>query len=133
MLFTELLEILLDMRSRMAFLIQTEQHTTEKETKLIGGQKIRSKTPICVDSAYMHSKSHKFRNNFQKLQACLAKQFDAYCYPDDIGCVNGNQTLGENAADLAGLQIAYKAYQQTTKQELLEVPMFTSDQVGSSL
>ena len=39
----------------------------------------------------------------------LAKQYDAYCPFKDL-CVNGQQTLSENIADLAGLSASYDAW-----------------------
>lgn len=39
----------------------------------------------------------------------LAAQFDAYCPKPDL-CVKGQQVLGENIADLAGLLVAHDAY-----------------------
>ena len=39
----------------------------------------------------------------------LAKQYDAYCPFKDL-CVNGEQTLSENIADLAGLSASYDAW-----------------------
>lgn len=60
---------------------------------------------------------------------CLANQFSKYCYKD-IGCINGNQTLPENAADLAGLNLAFRAFKDLNKPQRLKfAPMFTSDQV----
>jgi putative endopeptidase len=50
------------------------------------------------------------REAFDKLCAQLVGQFDAY-EPLPGKKVNGQLTLGENIADLSGLQIAYKAYQ----------------------
>ncbi len=50
------------------------------------------------------------RQAFEKLTAKLAAQYDAY-EPIPGKHVNGHLTLGENIADLSGLQIAYKAYE----------------------
>jgi putative endopeptidase len=50
------------------------------------------------------------RKAFEALTAKLAAQFDAY-EPIKGQHVNGKLTLGENIADLSGLQIAYKAYE----------------------
>jgi putative endopeptidase len=41
--------------------------------------------------------------------AKLVAQFNGYCPLSDL-CVNGKQTMSENSADLAGLQVAYDAY-----------------------
>jgi putative endopeptidase len=49
------------------------------------------------------------RKAFDALGAKLAAQFDAY-EPVPGHHVNGKLTLGENIADLSGLEIAYKAY-----------------------
>uniref|UniRef100_A0AC34FJG1 Uncharacterized protein n=1 Tax=Panagrolaimus sp. ES5 TaxID=591445 RepID=A0AC34FJG1_9BILA len=61
---------------------------------------------------------------------CLIQQFNKYCY-DGIGCVNGNQTVDENIADLAGLKAAFKAYKKQTKPQfrLTKAPMFSTDQL----
>jgi putative endopeptidase len=49
------------------------------------------------------------RKNFDARTSALAKQYDAYEPLPGIH-INGQLTLGENIADLAGLVIAYKAY-----------------------
>jgi putative endopeptidase len=49
------------------------------------------------------------RKNFDARTQALAKQYDAYEPLPGIH-INGQLTLGENIADLAGLVIAYKAY-----------------------
>ena len=49
------------------------------------------------------------RKAFDQLSASLAAQYDAY-EPIPGHKVNGRLTLGENIADLSGLQISYKAY-----------------------
>jgi len=54
------------------------------------------------------------RKAFDKLGARLAAQFDAY-EPVPGHKINGRLTLGENIADLSGLEIAYKAYQLSLK------------------
>jgi putative endopeptidase len=46
---------------------------------------------------------------FKAAGAALAEQFDGYKPFPDLG-VNGQQTLGENIADLAGLAASYDAY-----------------------
>jgi len=50
------------------------------------------------------------RRNFEARSAQLAKQYDRYAPLPGLR-VNGQLTLGENIADLAGLVIAHKAYQ----------------------
>ncbi|MEO8153990.1 MAG: M13 family metallopeptidase [Rhizobacter sp.] len=52
------------------------------------------------------------RKAFDELGNRLAAQYDTY-EPIPGHKVNGRLTLGENIADLSGLQIAYKAYRQT--------------------
>lgn len=52
------------------------------------------------------------RSAFKALGDRLAAQFDAY-EPISGRHVNGRLTLGENIADLSGLQIAYKAYHRS--------------------
>jgi putative endopeptidase len=47
--------------------------------------------------------------NYRAASAALAIQFNRYCPVFDF-CVNGQQVLGENIADLAGLRTAYDAY-----------------------
>ncbi len=51
------------------------------------------------------------RKAFEALAQRLVDQYDGYC-PLDEGkfCVNGRLTLGENIGDLAGLEMAYRAY-----------------------
>ncbi|MBT9491902.1 MAG: M13 family metallopeptidase [Paucibacter sp.] len=49
---------------------------------------------------------------FEAIAAKLAAQFDGYS-PIPGKQVNGKLTLGENIADLSGLQIAYKAYKHS--------------------
>ncbi|MBV8604808.1 MAG: M13 family metallopeptidase [Pelomonas sp.] len=52
------------------------------------------------------------RKAFDAIGAKLAAQYDAY-EPIPGKHVNGKLTMGENIADLSGLQIAYKAYEAT--------------------
>lgn len=52
------------------------------------------------------------RKAFEAIGAKLAAQYDAY-EPIPGKHVNGKLTLGENIADLSGLQIAYKAYERS--------------------
>ncbi|XHS76875.1 M13 family metallopeptidase [Burkholderiaceae bacterium UC74_6] len=52
------------------------------------------------------------RKAFEAITSKLVAQFDAY-EPLPGKHVNGKLTLGENIADLSGLQIAYKAYKRS--------------------
>jgi putative endopeptidase len=52
------------------------------------------------------------RAAFKKLGDALVAQYEAY-EPLPGKRINGRLTLGENIADLSGLQIAYKAYQKS--------------------
>jgi putative endopeptidase len=68
------------------------------------------------------------RNDFDVRTAQLARQYDQY-EPLPGLHVNGNLTLGENIADLAGLVIAHKAYQIALGGKLAPVLNgFTGDQ-----
>ncbi|KAI6241990.1 Phosphate-regulating neutral endopeptidase [Aphelenchoides fujianensis] len=71
------------------------------------------------------------KKKFKDRQSCLIDQYSSFCYNDDKQeCVNGKRTLSENAADLAGLQLAYLAYEQAGQKETLAAaPMFSSDQL----
>jgi endothelin-converting enzyme/putative endopeptidase len=51
---------------------------------------------------------------FKAAGEALAKQFDGYKPFPDLG-VNGQQTLGENIADLAGLAASYDAYRASLR------------------
>ncbi len=50
------------------------------------------------------------REEFERRAQVLVEQFNAYVAIDDLH-VNGKLTLGENIADLGGLQMAYRAFQ----------------------
>ncbi|ESQ76977.1 M13 family metallopeptidase [Asticcacaulis sp. AC402] len=50
--------------------------------------------------------------HFQTAGAALARQYDAYCPFPDL-CLNGQQVLSENIADVAGLAAAYDAYKMS--------------------
>lgn len=53
-------------------------------------------------------------SHFQKVTAQLAKQYDAYQPFPDVH-VNGQQTLAENIADVAGISAAYDGYHASLK------------------
>lgn len=74
--------------------------------------------------------SNSSKQSFDDHCNCIVNQFNQYCYPG-IGCVNGNQTIDENVADLAGIKAAYKAYkkQNGPQYRLAKAPMFTNDQL----
>lgn len=66
--------------------------------------------------------------NFNRQGDALAAQYDTYAPFPDLN-VNGRLTLGENIADVAGLQAAYDAYRASLNGE--EAPViggFTGDQ-----
>jgi len=70
------------------------------------------------------------REKFEAAAANLVTQFNAFC-PIDNGetCINGQLTLGENIADLAGLTIAYEAYKMALDgQEAPVIDGLTGDQ-----
>jgi endothelin-converting enzyme len=50
------------------------------------------------------------RENFETRSAKLVAQFNKFC-PFEDACLNGELSLGENIGDLAGLILAYDAYQ----------------------
>ena len=88
------------------------------------------------NSGALFDASGKLRNwwtpqdlkNFQAAGAALAAQYDTYFPFPDLH-VNGELTLGENIADVAGLATAYDAYtlsRQGKPEQVLEG--FTSDQ-----
>jgi putative endopeptidase len=67
--------------------------------------------------------------HFRASGASLAAQFDGYKPFVDLA-VNGKQTLSENIADVAGLNVAFDAYRlATAKSEPLEAAGFNSDQL----
>src|SRR5690606_40832765 len=54
--------------------------------------------------------------HFEAAGKKLAEQYDAY-EPLPGLHINGEQTLGENIADLAGLEVAYQAYINSRSEE----------------
>ena len=60
------------------------------------------------------------RSAFEAIGSRLVAQYEAY-EPLPGRRLNGRLTLGENIADLAGLQIAYKAYQRSLRGQLAPV------------
>ncbi len=65
---------------------------------------------------------------FEEAGAALAAQYDTYKPFPDLA-VNGKLTLGENIADVAGLQAAYDAYRASLKgKEAPVIDGFTGDQ-----
>ncbi len=66
--------------------------------------------------------------HFEQQGAALAKQYDQYKPFPDLA-VNGKLTLGENIADVAGLQAAYDAYRASLGgKEAPVIDGFTGDQ-----
>jgi endothelin-converting enzyme/putative endopeptidase len=49
---------------------------------------------------------------FERRTGCLVRQYGTYVAVDDLR-VNGRLTLGENIADLGGIQLAYRAFVRT--------------------
>jgi putative endopeptidase len=70
------------------------------------------------------------RDAFEALTRKLVAQYNAYCPLDDgTTCVNGGLTLGENIGDLAGLEMAYRAYHLSLNgQEAPVIDGLTGDQ-----
>jgi putative endopeptidase len=68
------------------------------------------------------------REKFEALTVKLVEQFNNFC-PFEDACLNGELSLGENIGDLAGIIIAYDAYQLSLKGEAAPViDGFTGDQ-----
>jgi putative endopeptidase len=55
---------------------------------------------------------------FVKRASCISNQYSNYVIIDDIK-INGKLTLGEDVADLGGLILAYRAWQEDTKGQKL--------------
>lgn len=55
---------------------------------------------------------------YERRAACISDQYSQYTIIDDIK-INGKLTLGEDVADLGGLILAYRAWQQETKNKRL--------------
>jgi putative endopeptidase len=65
---------------------------------------------------------------FRERTEVLVKQFDAFIVLDTVHA-NGRLTLGENIADLGGLNVSYDAFKSTTKdQGNQDIDGFTPDQ-----
>jgi endothelin-converting enzyme/putative endopeptidase len=56
---------------------------------------------------------------FEKRASCISDQYSSYVIIDDIK-INGKLTLGEDVADLGGLLLAYRAWEEDTKGKTLE-------------
>ena len=56
---------------------------------------------------------------YDKRAACFSKQYSSYTAVDEIK-VNGQLTLGENIADNGGLQLAYKAFENSKQKKNVE-------------
>ncbi len=65
---------------------------------------------------------------FVQRSSCISDQYSSYAIIDDIK-INGKLTLGEDVADLGGLLLAYKAWQEDTRgQELQPIEGLTPKQ-----
>ncbi len=66
--------------------------------------------------------------NFQARAERVARQYDAFEVLPGLH-INGEQTLGENIADIGGLRVAYAAFKLATKQKKpVPIDRFTPDQ-----
>ncbi len=66
---------------------------------------------ISTRNAYLLDREHW--SNVEKLKKCLIDEYNAFC-PLKDACVNGQQTMDENLADIAGLQLAFASYRRET-------------------
>lgn len=78
-------------------------------------------------------KEQAFRE-FAKKKACLVRQYSRYCYEEQGLCVSGERTIGENIADIDGIQVAYTAYKFVTQILGADPPIpsmlrYSSDQI----
>jgi predicted metalloendopeptidase len=65
---------------------------------------------------------------FEERAAIVAKQYDAYEVLPGLA-INGQQTLGENIADIGGLRVSYEAFRlATANKKLVPIDGFTPDQ-----
>jgi putative endopeptidase len=65
---------------------------------------------------------------FEKRASCISDQYSQFVVVDDIR-INGKLTLGEDAADLGGLILAYMAWREQTKDQKLDlIEGFTPEQ-----
>src|SRR5581483_4325662 len=68
------------------------------------------------------------RKAFQERADRVARQYDAFEVLPGVH-INGQQTLGENIADVGGLRVSYAAFKLATKgKQLATVDGFTPDQ-----
>ncbi len=67
---------------------------------------------------------------YEERAACVQSQYDAYEVAPGLN-VNGELTLGENIADLGGLRVSYRAFQDSLGAggNKAEIPGLTEDQV----
>ncbi|HSN91482.1 MAG TPA: M13 family metallopeptidase [Anaeromyxobacteraceae bacterium] len=66
---------------------------------------------------------------FERRARCLVEQYGGFVAVDDVK-VNGELTLGENIADLGGLELAFAAYRASREGKLPEAPVggFSAEQ-----